>query len=431
MEILTLGEKIKLKRKEKNMTLKELAGDRVTPGQISLVETGKSNPSIELLEYIAQRLETDVDYFLESEEKQASKICEYYINMAECSLVNGDFKISEEYVEKGIHYANLYNLELYKGKFNMVLANLRYNNKLYDEAQQYCLVANRIFLKINLIEESIKSFILLGKISSCMGYYSTALNYFTQGENIINDYKIEDEFLKAKVNFYIAMTYLNMNKISEAIDFACIAKNKLEFFNDKRAYADVLLLISKSYAKDGNIKEAINYSNKAKSVLEELNCKREIAEIEDGIGEVFAKQDNFEQSFMHLKNAVKIKQDINDETLPATLFKLCDNYIELRQFDEAKKCIDRITDMIKYEDYEYRIKMYEYISKIYTLENDRRMLEETLINAVKYLESTDYKKQLADFYVSLGKLYMDMNLQELALKYMNRSLEIYKQLNII
>ena len=37
MEILTLGDKIKRRRKELEMTLKDLAGDRITPGQISLV----------------------------------------------------------------------------------------------------------------------------------------------------------------------------------------------------------------------------------------------------------------------------------------------------------------------------------------------------------------------------------------------------------
>ena len=53
MEILSLGEKIKRKRKELKMTLKDLAGSRITPGQISLVESGKSNPSMDLLEYLA------------------------------------------------------------------------------------------------------------------------------------------------------------------------------------------------------------------------------------------------------------------------------------------------------------------------------------------------------------------------------------------
>ena len=62
MEILSLGEKIKRRRKELNMTLKDLAGERITPGQISLVESGRSNPSMDLLEYLANTLDTSVEY---------------------------------------------------------------------------------------------------------------------------------------------------------------------------------------------------------------------------------------------------------------------------------------------------------------------------------------------------------------------------------
>ncbi|MEA8146621.1 helix-turn-helix transcriptional regulator, partial [Salmonella enterica subsp. enterica serovar Virginia] len=42
MEILSLGEKIKKGRKEKNLTLKELAGERITAAQISHIERDKS-----------------------------------------------------------------------------------------------------------------------------------------------------------------------------------------------------------------------------------------------------------------------------------------------------------------------------------------------------------------------------------------------------
>ena len=38
MNILSIGEKIKKKRKKLGMTLKDLAGNRVTTGQISLIE---------------------------------------------------------------------------------------------------------------------------------------------------------------------------------------------------------------------------------------------------------------------------------------------------------------------------------------------------------------------------------------------------------
>ena len=100
MEILSLGEKIKRRRKELNMTLKDLAGDRITPGQISLVESGRSNPSMDLLEYLAGALNTSVEYLMESEETQAEKISIYYEQIAESYILNGVYKANgkEKYI---------------------------------------------------------------------------------------------------------------------------------------------------------------------------------------------------------------------------------------------------------------------------------------------------------------------------------------------
>ena len=50
-----------------------MAGDRITPGQISLVESGKSNPSMDLLEYLADTLKTSIEYLMETEEYQAER----------------------------------------------------------------------------------------------------------------------------------------------------------------------------------------------------------------------------------------------------------------------------------------------------------------------------------------------------------------------
>ena len=100
MEILSLGEKIKRIRKELNMTLKDLAGDRITPGQISLVESGRSNPSMDLLEYLAGALNTSVEYLMESEETQAEKISIYYEQIAESYILNGGYITAEKYIEK-------------------------------------------------------------------------------------------------------------------------------------------------------------------------------------------------------------------------------------------------------------------------------------------------------------------------------------------
>ncbi len=55
-----LGERIRKLRKQKKLTLEELAGSELTKGMLSLIENNKANPSMESLAYIAKRLEVDV-----------------------------------------------------------------------------------------------------------------------------------------------------------------------------------------------------------------------------------------------------------------------------------------------------------------------------------------------------------------------------------
>ncbi len=164
------------------MTLKDLAGDRITPGQISLVESGKSNPSMDLLEYLAETLNTSIEYFMESEDTQAEKICKYYENIAESHIINDNLSIAEQYIEKSLYYAEKYNLEYRKAR-NLYLRGLIYMHKGdLPVAQQYLLSANVIFIKNNNYEEIVNTFVNLGKITIFLKAYHSSCSYFQQAE---------------------------------------------------------------------------------------------------------------------------------------------------------------------------------------------------------------------------------------------------------
>lgn len=62
-----VGEKIKSLRKELNMTQSELAGGEMTKSMLSQIENNVSNPSIRTLQYIADRLNKPIGYFLEEQ----------------------------------------------------------------------------------------------------------------------------------------------------------------------------------------------------------------------------------------------------------------------------------------------------------------------------------------------------------------------------
>ena len=58
-----LGDKIKLLRKELNMTQSELAGNEMTKSMLSQIENNSAMPSMKNLQYLAARLGKPVSYF--------------------------------------------------------------------------------------------------------------------------------------------------------------------------------------------------------------------------------------------------------------------------------------------------------------------------------------------------------------------------------
>lgn len=430
MEVLTLGEKIKLKRKEKNMTLKELAGDRITPGQISLVESGKSNPSIDLLEYLAEKLDTDIEYFLESEEKQASRICEFYCNLTDSAISAGNFLRAEESIEKGIFYAQEYNLTYYRAKFEYSYAKIYFEKGQLEKAQLHCLTANSLFLKDDCINYIIKSFLMLGNISLEMGYTNTALNYFMQADTMLNEYKHVDELLKAQILYNIANCYIKLGNLEQAVNYANLTKDRLVTIEDKKKYGETLMLLSISYANDNNLVEALKYAKLAKKIFDLIDANNEIAEIEKNLGILYSQTNNIEESFEHLEKAIKLKIEQNNESIIDTLIVFCENYIRINEYNKALEIIDKIF-IESGENEKVHIKCFEFQNKIYEELNDINNQEKVLLSAIKYIEKLDYKKELADFYTLLGKFYLKINEKELAIKYIDKGLDLYKSLGLI
>ena len=70
-----VGDKIKLLRKTRNMTLKELAEKiGVHFGSLSNIEKGTRNPSLDMLDKIAEALEISVNEFFDGENVDENKV---------------------------------------------------------------------------------------------------------------------------------------------------------------------------------------------------------------------------------------------------------------------------------------------------------------------------------------------------------------------
>lgn len=431
MEILSLGEKIKRKRKELNMTLKDLAGDRITPGQISLVESGKSNPSMDLLEYLANTLNTTVEYLMESEETQAEKICLFYENIAESLILNSDLVQAEQNIEKSLYYSEKYKLEYRKARNLSLRGDIYMARGEIAAAQQVFLSSNVIFIKNNSYEEIIKTFLKLGKITLQLRGYQSASSYFMQAEKVFLDNEMGNDFLLGEIYYYIGYTFFKLENIENAIKYSYLAQEKFKQIDSKKEYANSLLLLANEYNKNGDIKNAIKYSKITLKVFYEIDNLTYISEIENNLGRLFYEFENMEQSFIHLNKAKEIRQKNNDIKLIDTLANICENYIKLKSVNRSKEALQHILEYVEDGNYKALHQYYLLKYRIDLLEGNMNEAEHTLILALNFVKEQEQVKEAAEISIMLGKFYIECGRDTDAAKYLNEGVELFSKLGII
>lgn len=68
------GEKLKQARLEAGLSQRQLCGERITRNMLSLIENGSATPSMDTLQYLAQKLGRPVSYFLEETAASANQV---------------------------------------------------------------------------------------------------------------------------------------------------------------------------------------------------------------------------------------------------------------------------------------------------------------------------------------------------------------------
>lgn len=431
MEILTLGEKIKRRRKELKMTLKDLAGNRITPGQISLVESGRSNPSMDLLEYLANALQISVEYLMESEETQAEKICIYYEQMAEIYILNEDYTSAEEYIENALYYAEKYELEYRKAKNLFLRANIYKAKNELVLAQQLYLSANVIFIKTNNFEQIINTFLNLGKITLGLKAYHSAINHLKQAEKVYLYNNIGNDSLLGEIYYEMAESYFKISDINKAREYTSLAKQKFEQVQDRKEYSKSLLLLSQKYNKMGDIINAIKYSKKTLEVYKELEEEKNVSSIENNLGRLFFEFDNIDEAFKHYNIAKQIRMRSNDKEVVETMINICEGYIKVKEIEKCEKVLEEIKSLIDETNIEQVIEQNLLKYRAYTIKEMKDKAENILIETFNLAKENGLYKRVAELSILLGKYYVEIKEDYKAAKYLDEGVKIFRNLGVL
>lgn len=430
MNILSLGEKIKKLRKEKNMTLKELAGDRITAAQISHIERDKSHTSYELLDYLAKRLEVSTDYLLETKEMQAKKITDNLILQSEIYIKSNELRQAEEQITQALGICKEYNLTDNYGKCNFLLANINLKRKDYGSAIGRFERALFFFIKNNDKKNIFKCYLDIGNVYNKEKFYKGAISQFSFAEEILDEINEEDINLYKDLYSNMASCYMKLNQPQNALNY--IEKiNELDRNNSAKEEAEIIVMKAKNLFSMGDYEKSKEYFRRALELIEKEEDKNKLAKVYLTISEVYSSIGDNEKVLEYSQKAYDIKRNDEDQYMLEGLFNMIQSYIDEDEHDLARKyCKLTLASAIKNKNKICEYKSLKFYADIYKKEKEIDLAIEYIGKCIAIVSSLEDQKLLANLYIDLGQLYSYIS-KEKELEYYQKGVSVYKNLEVI
>ena len=430
MNILSLGEKIKKLRKEKNMTLKELARDRITAAQISHIERDKSHTSYELLEYLSERLDVSIDYLLETKEMQSKKITDNLILQSEIYIKRDALDEAEKEIHEIIEICEEYGLSENYGKCNYLLGDIYLKRKDGATANFYFEKALFYFIKNDDKKRIFQCYMNIANIYFDEEFYQVSLTNYYFAKDILEEINIDDPDTYKELYSKISKCYMKLNDSEKSLEFIEKIGNIDNDYSPEQEI-ELLVLKAKKLLAEGEYVKSKDYFAKALKIIEKEENKDKLAQIYLTVGSIYAEMGDNEKFLEYSEKVYDIKKNDTDEYMMNSLYNIIQSYIDADDFEMAKKysklaLAAAIKNKSKYDEY----KALKYYCDIYKYKGETDISIEYLIKCIEIVSKLDEEKILGNLYIELGQLYSGIS-KEKELECYQKGITIFKDLEII
>jgi len=421
LEILSTGEKIKRARVFKGITLKELCGNKISIAKMSCIENGKIKADTELLNYIAEKIEIDVEYLIEDVYEQIMNNLKTIKKNVSCDTD------SENKLKDNLSYALKYKyydlaFELIHILFSYYVEENKVENIQLIVSQYYDL-----YQRNNTEENTAIYFKDMARYLSQNGEYIEAISYYSKLREMFKLKK--DGFDSSEyclIGYNEALCYQNLRKSEEAYN---ILSEIIGYVDDLKTdeskgkiyhiYATVCIKLKKEYIDEyknkafqyqryNPISLATSHGNYGKYYFEVEEKEKAISEIEAGIN-IFP-QDNVEKYVEFLNYCTRILIDNSEYEIA---YKITEESLNLAI----------MTDNIKLIEKSY------YFKGIILQKMDKHLEAEKYMNlSLDSLFKFGTREERRNRYVDMGKLYYKLGLTADSLKYFNLALAVDKKI---
>jgi len=284
----TLGERVRSARKELGLSQAQLAGEELTKGFISQLESGLVRPSIRSLQLLATRLSKPLDYFLGDVPLATGKRVAFHRLAAETAVEQRDWTSVREHVERGLaespeakerarFLSFLAEAEFAQSDFEKTFDLVARGLETIDSATDAPLVATLLFLR--------------GSAYGAIGQLVAATESLEASRDLIERYEVFDPRLRSRLMVALGTAYRRLKRSSKALSSYESALATASRHSERLIAARGYMGIAATHYDSGELDAAISNYRRALDLFlrvadvdRELDALQSIAtvQLEDG-----------------------------------------------------------------------------------------------------------------------------------------------------
>src|SRR5919197_1987386 len=305
-----LGERVRRLRNERGLTQTELAAARVSKEYISQIETGKTRPTQQTLEWLAERLGVDPHYLLDGVSDRDHREHEAIVVQAEEAVQEKRYRDAVEAIESLPRTPGSPELHL-RALFaeswaRMYLGELRTALDRLERARE--VAAGDTFGDVNRAE-------VLYRLGCCrykLNHVAQSLSDFSAALELADRSGASCDRLRAHILEWRSRCYRRHRDWEAAREDIDRALELAEALSDDETIAHVHFQASLVAERNGSWAQARTYSERAKELYEAVDDPVNVGRLLNNLGILNFLLGHKEQAVEQLKDAFRIALEVGD-----------------------------------------------------------------------------------------------------------------------
>jgi tetratricopeptide (TPR) repeat protein len=311
---LRLGERLRQLRVAASMTQTDLAGDRFSKEYVSQIERGKTRPTRETIDWLAQRLGVDAGFLANGVSADERGRVDAALARAEALLEarrNEEALEEFESIRSAVLATGMQELEsralsgeatvrMRRGEVREAIAMLERARELSEGASFSDVERADVLFRLGMARYKLNS------IQTAIGLFDEALKLAERSE-------IPSDQLRSNVLAWRSRCYRRRRDLEAAREDVERALELAEGLNDKRTAADVYFQASIIADREGHWVLARSYAERAKAAYEELSDRGNLGRLLNNLGGINFLLGHPEEAVDLLKDAVRIALEVGND----------------------------------------------------------------------------------------------------------------------